>query len=206
MSKSDEHEKPESDTDEDTVAPDAANSDDGATMSGPDETASVAAPDDGATFVENTIAPEADSFSPPTAETSPDDGATIGAHDEAVADRSPADPDATIGDAQLMREPSGSDAEPDATVFEPDQVEASADHTLADPSLSGGREPSAENDGATMELPDEPSAAEVQQTMFDDSLGKSGAPDGATSDATMMESVDNPDATRIDRRPNRHGE
>ena len=198
MSKSDEHEKPESDTDEDTVAPDAANSDDGATMSGPDETASVAAPDDGATFVENTIAPEADSFSPPTAETSPDDGATIGAHDEAVADRSPADPDATIGDAQLMREPSGSDAEPDATVFEPDQVEASADHTLADPSLSGGREPSAENDGATMELPDEPSAAEVQQTMFDDSLGKSGAPDGATSDATMMESVDNPDATRIE--------
>jgi serine/threonine protein kinase/tetratricopeptide (TPR) repeat protein len=208
MSTPDEQKKRESEIDDDTIAPDEANADDGATMADPDDTASVAAPDDGATFLENTMAPKEEPLSSPGddpprdsatlpldgAVASPDDGATMVGDDEA-APHPPVDSDATIGDAQLMREPSSEEDEPDATMFEPD---ADADQTLADPGLAGDREPSAENDGATMELPDEAGSADVQQTMFDESLGKPGATGGATSDATLMESVDNPDATQME--------
>jgi serine/threonine protein kinase/Tfp pilus assembly protein PilF len=175
MSNSDEQKKPDPEVNDDALAPDDASpaADDGATMADPDDTASVAASDGGATFVENTMAPDAGS-----------------------PGKEPAPESATL---PLEQESASSDAGKTIPAQDEESDEGSpADHTLADPNLAGGPALVDENDGATVELPDGPASADVQQTMFDDSLAKPGVPDGATSDATMMESVDNPDATRME--------
>lgn len=197
MSKPDEQNSQDAAHDDETVAPDdvSANGEDDATLPPSDDTASLAAPDDGATFVENIEASGLDA--PEVSNEEPASDATMRLED--APEPSALDEDATIGDAQLMRDPPTADpshAGDGATIAQPD--DDGGDHTLADPGLASGTDSSVEDNGATQGLPDGPVTADADQTMVDNSLDNPDSRPGATSGATMMESVDNPDATQVE--------